>query len=241
VKRRGDQAICEVRQFENSKLATALSRMVGPGALSPRDIYGTQRFALVEKAEQLRPFAGLGIPLIIALSNPLGVLLGLDQHHVEAAMFGNPGVAFLVDPKTGGKVEGDDPIYQLQEYGAFRTPIFEDGSIVGYENKHLHVSAVAIVCERTTAEDWREEIKSGHEPADESRHAALDASLAANEEIARRKAAGEEPHGAYQWIELYEVDPEEAAPVPSDWFNGPRDKRFGFSKPGSYGPLEGDN
>jgi hypothetical protein len=35
---------------------------------------------------------------------------------------------------------------------------------------------------------------------------------------------------------VYEVNGDEAVPLPMDWFDGPRDERHGYTK-GGYGPL----
>jgi hypothetical protein len=68
-----------------------------------------------EKADQLRPLAGLGVPLVIVLANPLGADVILDGQHVIAGMFGNPGFSIPIDPTIGGRAEGID------SYGASRT------------------------------------------------------------------------------------------------------------------------
>jgi hypothetical protein len=65
--------------------------------------------------------------------------------------------------------------------------------------------------------------------------AAVDAVFEAHQQVAARVAAGEEPEGAYQWVSLYELDGQDAVPVPAGWFDGPRDERYGFRSDAGYG------
>ena len=84
------RAVAEVRQFEGSVLQNQLSGMVRGGAVAPEKVFGQQRSALREKAEQLRPLAGLGVPLLIVLANALGKLVPLDDFHLQSANAGQP-------------------------------------------------------------------------------------------------------------------------------------------------------
>lgn len=86
------RAICEVRAFESSMLAEHLAKN-RVGSVPPQVVFGPLRAALHEKARQLRPFANLGLPLVIVVANPLRTTVSLDDFHVTAAMFGNPGRA----------------------------------------------------------------------------------------------------------------------------------------------------
>jgi hypothetical protein len=62
-------------------------------------------------------------------------------------------------------------------------------------------------------------------------------SAEAGRQIDAAIAAGEEPQGAYQWVTLYDVAGEDAVPRPADWFDGPRDERYGVLSDGGYGKL----
>jgi hypothetical protein len=233
---RGDhRAVAEVRQFHTRAISERLRKAGGYTSLPPQMVYGPLRSALWEKADQLAPFADSGIPLIIAVSNPLGADVALDEHHVTAAMFGNPGYVIPIDTSTGGAASGISPHWQYQDYGVFRSPIVESGRIVGWENRHPHVSGVVVIHERLHAMDWREEIMASYRVADNTIAEATRAALEALREIDSRLEAGEEPDGAYQWLEVFELECDEAAPIRNDWFNGPRDKRYGFSAVDSYG------
>ena len=170
------------------------------------------------------------------LANPLGADIILDEHHVTAAMFGNPSFHIPIDPATGGAPEGAHMQGVLENYGVFRSPVVHDGHIQRWENRNPHISAVAVVHERLYSTDWRQEVVGRHPPANTSMEAAVDAVFEAHQQVAAGIAAGEEPEGGYQWVSLYELDGEDAVPVPADWFDGPRDRRYGFHPDaGAYG------
>ena len=70
----------------------------------------------------------------------------------------------------------------------------------------------------------------------DSMEAAVDAVFEAHQQVAAGVAAGEEPEGAYRWVSLYELDGDDAVPVPAQWLDGPRDERYGFHPDtGEYG------
>jgi hypothetical protein len=125
----------------------------------------------------------------------------------------------------------------LEDYGVFRSPVMDGAQIVGWENRFPYVSAVAVIQERLNSTDWRQEIIERIPVADQSIDAASRAAFRAMKEVDSAVAAGEEPDGAYQWLELYECDGEDAVQLPSSWFGGTRDRRFGFLKTGAYGML----
>jgi hypothetical protein len=236
VARGGMRAVFEVRQFETTAIRDALVLAGGYMSTGPRKAYKSLRSALVEKAKQLRPLTGAGLPLVIVLANPLGTDVILDEHHVTAAMFGNPSFNIPIDPATGGAPEGAQMHWTLENYGVFCSPVLEGGEIRSWENRNPHVSAVAVVHERLYSTDWHEEIVDRYPPANASMEAAVDAVFEAHQQVAAGVAAGEEPKGAYQWISLYEIDGQDAVPLPTDWFGGLRDERHG-SHPdtGGYG------
>ena len=238
VWRTGTRAVCEVRQFETTRLRDALENAGGhSSSVDPRLVYGGLRSGIREKAEQLRPFAGLRVPLVVVLANPLGADVMLDSHHVSAAMFGNPSFRFQVDSTTGGLAADTAMHMMLEDYGVFRSPVMDGAQIGGWENRFPYVSAVAVVHERLNSTDWREETIKRIPVADQSLDAASRAAFRALKEVNAAVDAGEEPAGAYQWLELYECDGEEAVPLPTSWFDGARDHRFGFLNTGAYGML----
>lgn len=237
VSRGGMRGVCEVRQFETTRIRDALEKAGGRSFLGPKTAYGALRSAIWEKAEQLRLLRGLGVPLIIVLANPLQADVVLDDRHIPAAMFGNPKFGFTIDPTRGGLAEGTKVRLSLEDYGVFRSPIWHGEQLVGWENRHPHVSAVAVVHERLNSADWRDEIMRSIPVSDQTLEAAGKAAVLALRKVKERVAAGEEPSGTYRWVDLYEVDGDQAVAVPVGWFDGIRDRRFGFHDGGGYGRL----
>lgn len=237
IERSGVRAVCEVRQFETTRVRDALERAGGYMSTDGKELLVGIRSALFEKAKQLEPFGGLGLPLIVVLSNPLGADVVLDAHHVPAAMFGNLSVRIPIDPALGGAPAGIQPHLALEDYGVFRSPVRVAGQSVGRTNRHPHLSGVLIVHERRHSDDWRREVVAQHPPAEDSMAAMTDATLDAMKAVSEAVAAGHEPSGAYQWADFYELDGDTATPVPADWFRGTRDRRFGFHAAGEYGQL----
>lgn len=237
VERCGVRAVCEVRQFETTRVRDALDRAGGYMSTDGRELLVGIRSALFEKAKQLEPFGGFGMPLIIVLANPLAADVILDPHHVTAAMFGNPSVRIPIDPALGGAPPGVRPHLALEDYGVFRSPVIEAAQIVDWTNRHPHVSGVLVAHERRNSDDWRRELVARYPPADNSMEAATDAALQAMQAVSEAIEAGLEPAGAYQWADFYALDGDTATSVPADWFRGARDRRFGFRGEGEYGRL----
>ena len=163
----------------------------------------------------------------------------LDDRRLPAAMFGNPGFHFAVDPASGSMAEGTSISLTLENYGVFRSPIQNGNRIVGWENRFPFVSAVAVVHERQRSADWRDEILQSVAVADESLEAAVEATVRATKIVEARVAAGEEPQGSYQWVDLYELDGDQTAAVPTAWFDAELDLRHGFLDDGGYGLISG--
>lgn len=176
------------------------------------------------------------MPLLVVLANPRNAGVMLDPHHVQAAMWGNPGFVIPIDTTTGGPTQGQESYWRLEDYGAFASPVMEDDKVASWENRHPHVTAVVVVHERLHSMDWREDVMRRHPAADNSFEAAIDAALNAFKAIDAAVARSEEPEGAYQWVTVYEVNGHDAVPLPADWFDGPRDERYGYTE-GGYGRL----
>ena len=232
-----DRGICEVRQFESSRIHDALGAARGLSFIDPKTVFGALRSGIREKSEQLGPYKGLGIALIIVIANALGADVMLDDRHLPAAMFGNPAFRLAVDPASESMAEATSIGLALENYGVFRSPVRNGNRIVGRENRFPFVSAVAVVHERQRSADWRDEILRSVAVADASLEAAIEAALRATKIVEARVAAGEEPRGSYQWVDLYEVDGDDAAAVPTAWFDAERDRRYGFLDDSGYGLI----
>lgn len=235
IERGGARAVGEVRQFETTRIRDRLAKSGGYAALSPQEVYGALRSGIFEKAQQLRPLAGAGLPLVVVLANPLGADVMLDDAHVQGAMWGNPGFVIPIDTSTGGRSEGHAAYWKLEDYGVFASPVVADGGkVMNWVNRHPHVTAVVVVHERLNSTDWREEIMRRYRSANNTFDAAAEAALKGLEEINAAVDRGEGPEGEYQWVTVYEVNGDEAIPLPKNWFDGSRDERYGYTG-GGYG------
>ena len=87
---------------------------------------------------------------------------------MQSAMWGNPGFAFPIDTTTGGPAEGRTPYFRMEDHGVFASPLFDDHKVVGWRNRHPHVTAVVVVHERLHSADWREEILARYRAPDRS-------------------------------------------------------------------------
>jgi hypothetical protein len=231
----GDRrAICEVRQFEKGAIDQELE-----GArfrsLSDKDVFGRARLALVEKAEQLKPLAGCGLPLVIVLSNPAGAFVSLDSDDMVSVLFGNPKWTFPIDSQSGA--QAGPASFIAEDFGAFVSRQSGKGG-ERFVWRHPHISAVVTLHERANERDFIDQMIASHPRRDDSREAAALAVIAAVEEVNEARVAGEVPDGAYQWLDIYELDTEGRNPLPRDFFAGPRGARYGFTSEDTYGPLD---
>jgi hypothetical protein len=223
------QVVCEVRAFESHRIRNRLLASGGYAALSEKEVFGTQRAGLVEKACELACLDGVGVPLVIVLSQGRSDAQ-LDELHVTSAMFGNARFIIPIHSDRGGAA-GEGHIL-LDGYGAFRQCV--RGEIV---NPHPHVSAVVTLHQRTYEQDWLEAEAQGHRLEENGLEGIEDYLRRYLRTVQEAREGGEIPEGSYQWVEVYELDGESATPLPREIFNGPRDRRYGFISGSSYGEV----
>jgi hypothetical protein len=233
----GVRAVAEVKQFETTRIR---DRLAGGrvATLGETEVYGSIRRQMTQPArEQLKAFAGLGVPLVVVLTNPLGADVQLDFFHVAHAILGNPKYTVPVGPE-GAVGEGR---MIAEDYGAFISSA-PNGASTKLVNHHPHVSAVVVIHERELAADWRQSVfaqqpKITAGAGREERVAHMNRLLEALEQ------AGEPPEGAYRWASVYDLSGNPTAPgfqdtpLPRSLFAGPRDEWFGF-RDGEFGELE---
>jgi hypothetical protein len=133
------RVVCEVKQFESTRVTDRLLRSPGQASyIPPTDEFGPIRSKVRDAAEQLSPFKALGVPLVVVLANPLGSDVGLGFYDVAHALLGNPKVRIPVGPQgpTGA------PVTEIAEdYGAFIS-VQADGTRI---NRYPFVSGVVVV------------------------------------------------------------------------------------------------
>ena len=231
------RAVVEVKQFETTRIRDRLSGWKGAASLGDADVFGSIRRQMTQPArEQLLAFAGLGVPLVVALTNPLGADVQLDFFHVAHAILGNPKYTLPVGPE--GPVGEGRMI--AEDYGAFISTAAA-GAPTKLINHHPHVSAVVVIHERAVAADWRQSVfaqqpKLSPDAGHEERVAHMMRLLEALDQ------AGPPPEGAYRWASVYDLSGNatppgfQGTPLPRSLFAGPRDEWFGF-RDGQFGHL----
>jgi len=134
IERVGDRAIVEVKHFETRRMKDQL--LATPG----RAMYfgGPELYAKLQASvraaaqEQLAPFASVGLPLVVVVTNPMQSDVSFDPDDVVSALFGQ--VELAVDPEPGGRIQA-----VFSEDGAVLTH-GADGILI---NRLPHLSAVA--------------------------------------------------------------------------------------------------
>jgi len=105
IERVGDRAIAEVKHFEKRRMKDQLDLMPGRAMyFGGRDLYAKLQGSIRAAAEeQLAPFASVGLPLIVVVTDPLQSDVSFDSDDVVSALFGQ--VGWTVDLKPGGRIE----------------------------------------------------------------------------------------------------------------------------------------
>jgi hypothetical protein len=131
----GQPVVVEVKSFESSPERDAVWNRVGYFTTSAEQEYGPIREAIKAAAGQLKPFAGLGMPLIVVLANPpqpdgSRVMVTLDWTHIFSAMYGDFAVTAPFDH---------------EKLGDFQPAATRNGQVA---RQHLYLSAVIVLWPR---------------------------------------------------------------------------------------------
>lgn len=237
--RGGSRAIVEVRGF-NTRALTAFfgkHRRRG-GAVPPHVTRRPVYYAIKEKAEQLAPFSCTETPLVIALANPHGADVVLDEHEMTAVMFGEVSFHMPVNSRGEGNLEASQNVAEAG-YGVFRGTDSEGRPL----NRWPHVSGVAVLgAFDRYAEFQRADLSQyvgSRDPGSRQEELNVVAEWRGTP-VARREAPG--PEGFDYTVTYFDLAGYELGSgpaVPDDWFAGPRDKRLGFDAAGiSFGPTD---
>jgi hypothetical protein len=234
----GARVVAEVKQFETTHITDRLTRGGGVATLSDRAVYRHLRGAMTKTArEQLLPFAGAGVPLVVVLANPLGADVNMDFDHVAFAALGNMKVRVRIR-QDGLPDDQHEPAELVADgYGAFIS-VTEQGLV----NHHPHVSAVVVVHERQHRQDWVQQVIAEEPDVDElgGTGPAMDHYL---KTVARREAEQGTPEGSYRWVEVYDLSGNptppgfNGVPLPRAVFSGERDRWYGFTEDG-FGEID---
>jgi hypothetical protein len=148
INRDGPPAIVELKGCEVSRMQERLHGSRGAMMLSDDDVYGTARNTIKKASRQLRPYAGRGEALIVAVANPKKIWTPTeDAQETIAVLHGNPAFSVPISIASGEAAAGGESICA------------EDGVFGG--GLHRYVSGVLTLHERTNARDaverWHEE------------------------------------------------------------------------------------
>jgi hypothetical protein len=225
VEHGGARAVIEARGFQSWALAEFMGESRG-GVVPPEVTHRPIFYALKKKAEQLEPFAITGEPPLIALANTGTSDVSLDDHHVQAAMFGDLSISLPI-PRPG-QANAD---LQVQAkinpgYGAFCAT----DSTGAPRNPRPHVSGVAVLRRHDLAAEFRRDDLRRYldEREPQSHDERLQAFVSWSETpIGRDEVDG--PSGYEYAVTFYDLGGYglgHGPPVPDDWFSATRDRRF---------------
>lgn len=109
----GRGAVAEVESFEKPTiLRTTTARVISVGHMSLQKRINR---AVRHAAEQLAPYADLGIPLLVVLDNHRQVGLQLKRHEL-VSLFGEQRIVLTLDTATGKQI--GEPVLQHEEDGS---------------------------------------------------------------------------------------------------------------------------
>jgi hypothetical protein len=96
VDRGGYRALVEVKHFTTTReMQRLMASPTHTASFGGRELYGTLQAAIRAGGEQLAPFAALGVPLVVAVTNPLGADVSFDPDDVVSALFGEVKWSFV--------------------------------------------------------------------------------------------------------------------------------------------------
>src|ERR1700727_2259212 len=153
-------AICEVKQWESSRVDKRLA-VHRSGSFSSEEMHKSAADAVQDASrEQLRPFADVGLPLVVVVANPLHCFVPLGREDIARSLF-----YFRTSKQT---LAGSDGLVRPIDVGAL-AEADENGVIF---NPHPHLSAVVVLHERTREQDFfddeRAAMRSPEPPRTES-------------------------------------------------------------------------
>lgn len=204
----GHEVVCEIKEFGQDVIPAGQ----GVGAIAPERWYGAVRRQVHAAARQMRDLADRGLPLVAVLANPQGMVVPLDVDAVISALYGNPQIVMRIDRVTGAAI--DEPQYVAGPDGEIR-------------NDHRYLSAVLLLRHGDLRRDWIEDLAAREEHrARKTYEEAAIRSLELAELVRAAEERGEVPAGEYFRADVIVTASPDAAPLPFDVFDGPRDTRW---------------
>jgi hypothetical protein len=129
------QFFLELKSFEQDTFIDRVDRSVRTFSIDPMSVQKRANRLVRDAAEQLLPYAGTGLPMVVALDNYRQKGIGLDKHTL-GGLFGELQAHVRIDLKTGDNL-GEDWVR------------VDDGSpLAGGRNRHISAVVVLIPTER---------------------------------------------------------------------------------------------
>jgi hypothetical protein len=230
---REELAICEVKEFFDTPLQRRLNRQRVTTSGS-EEVFGSAANAVQNAAlEQLRPFAGVGLSLVVVLANPYGLIVPLGPSDMTMSLFGTTDTVQL----RVGPGSPEPPVVRRVASG--RGGLVDFDAAGGAFNPHPYLSAVVVVHSRTQAQDFVDaELARRRPERDLETHEERVEHMVANmEALNEAEREGRIPAGEYEWVAVYDVsDPADfsGTPLPANIFDGPRDRWYDLGPGGVF-------
>jgi hypothetical protein len=160
-----------------------------------------------------------GYPLVVVLANPRNSSVPLEGPMFISALFGDMNARFAPDGELFFHVGRNGRLHVTEP----------DGSVHG---NHPYLSAVAVLRHAYTQDVWATAMQQSQDSGNTSPLAIL---REAQQLLARQAATCAEA----VCLDVFESVSESAVPLPRQVFAGPRDTRWGITRPGGYGQLAG--
>jgi hypothetical protein len=214
IERDGQRCVVEVKEFapESSPSPTG----AGYGSLDSATLLKPIRGQLREAARKFKPMEELGLPLVVMLANPNGVLLDLSIENIIYSMYGDLTFTFPVSIETGGATEPGR---------------FVAGRNGRYRADHQYVGAVGVLgCRSRRAEHVQELLAQQEELSP----------FEALQLVDEADERGEIPAREYHVVTLVRTASGSAVPVPDRFFDGAGDRVFALDEAmGAYVQVRG--
>jgi hypothetical protein len=196
---REELAICEVKEFTTSKINRRLE-LAGCSTSGGDELYGEAADAVQEACVQLRPFAGVGLPLVAVLVNPHGCIVDLSPRGLTFALFGTT-QAVVIPVGPGGQTGAASVIATGR--GALHLDRASEP-----RNPHPYLAAVVVVHARSNAQDFIDaelarRAARTHPPRNREERVAR--AVANLEALNAAERAGRFPPGSYEWVTAFDL------------------------------------
>jgi hypothetical protein len=228
-----DLAICEVKEFTDTPLDRRLAD-ARYATSSSAELYASVSDAVRDAArEQLRPFADIGLPLVVVLANPHGKMVALTPETMPMSLFGIT-ETILIDVGPGAP-----PPTNARLILGGRGALVDDRPEFRAEYPHPYLSAVVVLHARRKADDYLDMLLAQQRRTrpPHSHEDNLENGAAVLEVFAEADQAGLVPSGEYEWVTVFDLSAHpqfRGTPLPPHAFDGGRDLRFDLAPNGTF-------